>query len=80
MFDWEYFRNIPNILATLAPEDAEYGDYLRVIDVPATTDGRFLNIIMDGTNSDTAVAFLSDGTIPTDNNVISEPSSTSMPD
>ena len=81
MFDWEFFRRSPNRLATLLPEDERFGDYLRVVNVPAVTNGRFLNIIMDGTNSDTAVAYLKEGTSSsTSSSVITEQSSTSIPD
>jgi hypothetical protein len=56
-FDWAFFRESPNALARLLPEDAKLAEWLRVIDVPGVTDGRALNILMDGT-ADEAVGFL----------------------
>ncbi len=79
MFDWAFFREMPNILAQLSADDARYGDYLRVIEVPAVSDGRFLNIIMDGTNSDTAVAYLHNNLPISKQTLITEPSSTGIP-
>jgi hypothetical protein len=54
---WDFFRDSPNCLAQLSPEDAELADYLRVIDVTAVTDGRRIKILMDG-EDDEAVGFL----------------------
>ncbi len=56
-FDWPFFNDSPNVLGQLLPEDAELEEWLRVIDVPAVSDGRVLNIYMDGT-ADEAVGFL----------------------
>ncbi len=81
MFAWDFFRKSPNKLAKLLPEDAQYANYLRVINVPMVTNGRFLNIIMDGTNSDTAVAYLKESSTPAlTPALIIEQSSTSIPD
>ncbi len=78
-FDWSFFREAPNMLATILPEDETYASFLRLIEVPQVTDGRFLNIIMDGTNSDTAVAYLDNASQQTDQDLITEPSSTGIP-
>lgn len=56
-FDWEFFRNAPNCLAQIQPEDAELAPYLHVIDLPAVTQNRRLEILMDGEN-DEAVGYL----------------------
>jgi len=48
MFNWAFFEESPNILEALLPEDARYAHYVRVIDVPAVTGGRFLEIVMNG--------------------------------
>ena len=59
-FNWAFFRESPNALAEILPEDAALGDYLRVIDVTAVAPNRRLNIYMDG-SADEAIGFLSDG-------------------
>jgi hypothetical protein len=51
VFNWRFLRDSANVLADLLPECAPYVDYVRVIDVPATTNGKCLEIIMDGENS-----------------------------
>ena len=56
-FDWDFFRNSPNCLAQLSPDDAALADYLRVIDVPAVTGNLRIKILMDG-EVDEAVGFL----------------------
>jgi hypothetical protein len=38
-------------LADVLPDSAKYAPYLRLIDVPAVTEGRFLEVIMDGDSS-----------------------------
>jgi hypothetical protein len=57
VFNWEFFRNSPNALADLLPTGAPYADYIRVIDVPSASDGRLLEVIMDGESSQ-AIAYL----------------------
>jgi hypothetical protein len=47
LFNWRFFRQTPNSLAKLLPDQRKYGDYVRVIDVPAVTRGRLLEVIMD---------------------------------
>jgi hypothetical protein len=59
-FNWPFFTESPNVLATLLPNDAFLGDYLRVIDVCAVTANRRLTILMDGTKDD-AVGYLVSG-------------------
>jgi hypothetical protein len=57
--DWNFFRKSPNSLAKLVPEDADLAPYLRVIDIPAVSGGRLLQIYMDG-DEEKAVAYLGD--------------------
>jgi hypothetical protein len=59
-FDWSFFRKSENALATIAPEDADLAPYLRVIDVPAVSEGKRLTILMDGSR-DEAIGFLEIG-------------------
>lgn len=56
-FNEEFFMQSPNRLASLSPDDAEYADVVRVIHVPAVTNGRRLTVAMDGA-TDHALAFL----------------------
>ena len=51
IFNWRFFRQSANELATLLPECAPYAEYVRVIDVPAAARGRMLEVIMDGESS-----------------------------
>ncbi len=55
--NWEFFRESPNCLADLLPDDAGLDPFLRVIDITAVTDNRHLDILMDG-KSDRAIGFL----------------------
>lgn len=56
-FDWAFFRESPNRLANLLPEDGYLAEWVQVIDVMAASNGRVLNIFMDG-QQDEAVGFL----------------------
>jgi hypothetical protein len=47
IFNWHFFRESPNSLARLLRDCADYAEYVRVIDVPATTGGRLLEVVMD---------------------------------
>ncbi len=55
--NWEFFRESPNCLAALSPDDAGLVDYLRVIDVTAVSGNRRIKILMDG-EAEEAVGFL----------------------
>ncbi len=57
IFNREFFERAPNLLATLLPQDASCADYVHVIDVPAVTGGRSLEIVMDEDKS-LALAYL----------------------
>jgi hypothetical protein len=52
-----FLNNAPNVLAQLLPSDAKYARYVRVIDVPAVTGGRYLEVVMDG-EREQAVGYL----------------------
>ncbi len=47
LFQEEFFRTAPNILADLLPEFAYLSDVLRLIDVPRSSGGRVLHILMN---------------------------------
>ncbi len=58
-FNWEYFQSSRSSLAELSPDDAHLSPYLRVIDVAAVSNGRLLQLFMDGRH-EKAVGFLSE--------------------
>jgi len=57
LFNRAFFENAPNALATLLPNDAEHAEYVKVIDVPAFTHGRFLHLVMNDETGE-ALAYL----------------------
>ncbi len=57
LFNRAFFEQSPNALVALSPQDAEYADYVKVIDVPAVTNGRRLHIVMDEEQGE-ALAYL----------------------
>lgn len=59
-FNWAFFKDSPNKLADLLPDDERYAEYVKVIDVPAVADGRYLDLVMDG-ERDEALAYLASG-------------------
>jgi len=56
-FNKTFFESALNALPALLPEDARYADFVKVIDVPATTGGRVLELAMSGEEGK-ALAFL----------------------
>jgi hypothetical protein len=56
-FNKAFFDNALNALPALLPEDTRYAEYVKVIDLPATTGGRVLELVMSG-DEGKAVAFL----------------------
>ncbi len=56
-FNWAFFEQAPNVLASLLPAEAQYAQYIQVIDVPAVSGGRFLELVMNGEQEE-ALAFL----------------------
>jgi hypothetical protein len=56
-FNKAFFETAPNALSALLPEDAPYAEYVTVVDVPATTGGRVLELAMSG-DEGRALAFL----------------------
>jgi len=47
VFKTAFFQESPNVLKDLLPSDGKYAEYIRVIDVPDVTDGRYLEVVMD---------------------------------
>jgi hypothetical protein len=56
-FNQVFFDSALNALPVLLPDDGRYADCMKVIDVPGTTGGRVLEIVMSGEEG-RAVAFL----------------------
>jgi hypothetical protein len=57
VFNRAFFEETPNALDELLSDDAQFADYVKVIDVPAVTGGRQLDLAMDSTE-DEAMAYL----------------------
>jgi hypothetical protein len=57
VFHRAFFQQASNALAALLPGDAVYAEYIKVIDVPAVTAGRYLEVVMDEERGE-ALAFL----------------------
>jgi len=56
-FNRDFFDNEENCLPDLLPQDAEMADLVKVIDVPAASGGRQLEIVMDA-DHDEALGYL----------------------
>jgi hypothetical protein len=56
-FKQTFFDNAINALPALLPDDAAWADFVKIIDVPATTGGRRLELVMSGDEA-RAVAYL----------------------
>ncbi len=57
IFNRAFLDGAPNVLPNLLPADASYATCIKVIDVPAASNGRFLEIVMNG-EQDEALAYL----------------------
>ncbi len=55
-----FLTRAPNVLVELLPADEACAKYIRVIDVPAVTGGRYLEIVMNG-EQERAVGYLKGG-------------------
>lgn len=58
VFNWEFLKESRNMLTDLLPEYEPLADTLRVIDVPGSTGGKILRILMNA-DEDHAVGYLS---------------------
>jgi hypothetical protein len=56
-FNQDFFESAPNALHEVLPEDTEWEKVVRVIDVPASTEGSAIELVMDG-NEGQALAYL----------------------
>lgn len=51
VFNQKFFEQAPNKLAALLPNDRAYADYIKVIEVPTSSQGRYLRVVMDSEES-----------------------------
>jgi hypothetical protein len=57
MINYKFLNESPNVLTGLLPDDVKYAQYVRVIDVPVVSGGRYLEIVMNG-EQERAVGYL----------------------
>ena len=57
VFNRAFLDKAPNVLPELLPVDSTFADYVKVVDVPAASGGRFLEIVMNG-EQEQALAYL----------------------
>jgi len=60
VFNHAFFDDAPNALGELLPSDAQHASFIKVIDVPAVTEGRYLELVMDA-EQDEALAYFGPG-------------------
>ena len=51
IFNKEFIDEAPNCLPSLSPSDNIYADYVKVINVPRVSQGKFLRVVMDAKDS-----------------------------
>jgi len=61
VFNQGFLDRAPNVLASLLPQDSSYADYIKVIDVPETSGGKFLQVAMNSEKGK-ALGYLLNGT------------------
>ncbi len=59
-FQWSFFHQSPNMLASLSPQDAPLSDYIKVIDIANIAANLRLNVLMDGA-AEKAIGYLERG-------------------
>jgi hypothetical protein len=60
LFNWPFFDSSSNALAEVAPDCVKYARHVKVIDVPAVAEGRYLEIVMND-EEDQALGYLKRG-------------------
>jgi len=58
IYNESFFRHAPNLLPTILPEHADLSDVVKLIDIPANTDGKTLRVLMNA-DLDEALGVLS---------------------
>jgi len=56
-FNQHFFDESKNSLAEILPEDASWSEHVRVLDIPAITEGEYLELVMNGDTGE-AIAHL----------------------
>jgi hypothetical protein len=56
-FRQDYLEGAENALARLLPEESDWSEVVRVIDIPATSAGSHLELVMDG-DAGAAMAYI----------------------
>lgn len=56
-FNQQFFDEGENILAEILPKDASWSERVRVLDIPAITEGELLELVMNG-DAGEAIAYL----------------------
>jgi hypothetical protein len=56
-FNYQFFKQSPNALAQLLPKYKAYADYIKVINVPEVSQGKFLRVVMN-TEQSKALGYL----------------------
>jgi hypothetical protein len=59
-FQWPFFHQSPNMLASLSPQDAPLSDYIKVIDIANIAANLRLKVLMDGA-TEKAIGYLERG-------------------
>jgi hypothetical protein len=57
VLDERFLRRSPNLLPELLPEFADLAEVVRVIDIPQSTDGQYLHVLMNGDLSEAVGLF-----------------------
>ncbi len=57
IFNRAFFDQAVNVLGELLPADAQHARFIKVIDVPATTAGRYLELMMDSEQDEALAHF-----------------------
>jgi hypothetical protein len=57
VFNRTFVNQAPNVLASLLPNDSAYGAYVKVINVPEVSEGKYLRVVMNAEESQ-ALAYL----------------------
>lgn len=57
IFNQQFITGAPNCLASLLPQDSPYAEYIKVIDIPQSSHGKVLRVVMNAEESK-AVGYL----------------------
>ena len=63
-FNHDFFKSARNCLTSISPEDGHLSRFIKVIDIPANTAGKLLEVVMSG-DQERAIGFLKSSETPT---------------